>query len=424
MIQTDCILRLIKLAATGFSKLVATIASAQLHEILPPEQNSMLVELGGETFLFMALAISPAFLPPLPIGSVDKTPLNGVTHFPSCCPSHRPPQALYINSDDLSIQWLEPNFTGSFGHVYFGRDTRTGQDVVVKCPIDEPLARSLYSTEKYVNTKLKNSRVQPRRWAEYLGEVVVPRDEVSAEGVARIGLVWKREGGGETLEEMLRRGDFVQLSRLLGVKHTLPGVAIRRELFTGVVWWLLIMLKDLQALGLYHRDIKPRNIIVTNDPGAPLKAIDFGSTVDWKTPFKRGLSIATCDETYGPPERKINIFAASRYDIYAVGLLGLRVLLPSLTPENTMKDFIENVVRQNNHDFPSICAAAQAGSRGITGQVRHEMQLLLGDNNRQVFKILKSVLREKPQDRLTVEQVLDDPFFDSIRYKETAISSM
>ena len=74
-----------------------------------------------------------------------------------CTTRPRPPQALYVNNEDLVVEWLSPISSGSFGTVYFGRDTRQELDVVVKCPVDVPLARGLYATEKYVNNKLRNT---------------------------------------------------------------------------------------------------------------------------------------------------------------------------------------------------------------------------------------------------------------------------
>mmetsp|Transcript_650 Transcript_650/g.1643 ORF Transcript_650/g.1643 Transcript_650/m.1643 type:complete len:508 (-) Transcript_650:183-1706(-) len=84
----------------------------------------------------------------------------------------------------------------------------------------------------------------------------------------------------------------------------------------------------IHAKGIIHRDLKPRNIMLSEKtPNNPLCIIDFGSAVTkGSRPFMNDYT-----EVYAPPEAPLpdsgNPFS---YDIYTLGIVGLRVLMPSL----------------------------------------------------------------------------------------------
>ena len=142
----------------------------------------------------------------------------------------------------------------------------------------------------------------------------------------------------------------------------------------------------------------------------------------WKTPLKRGLGTATCDAVYAPPERKIDLFAADRFDIYCVGLIGLRVLVPSLSAQSSMEQFIEKVVRKNGHDIPRVCAAVRSGFGDVHSILQNEITVLTNPENRDIFDVLKSMIREKPKDRQGVLECLQDSFFDVMHAKVAGLT--
>ncbi|EKX43183.1 hypothetical protein GUITHDRAFT_51357, partial [Guillardia theta CCMP2712] len=95
---------------------------------------------------------------------------------------------------------------------------------------------------------------------------------------------------------------------------------------------MLIALIQMQDKGIMHRDIKPSNtLVVPGDREHPLKIIDFGSSCDWNDPLKKGLGDATCDPMYAPPEKTLQFLGPGKFDVYSVGMMGIRVLFPSLT---------------------------------------------------------------------------------------------
>ena len=90
----------------------------------------------------------------------------------------------------------------------------------------------------------------------------------------------------------------------------------------------LLPLAELHERGIIHRDMKPKNImLVENDQQQPFRVIDFGSAIT------KGSNIIMDDftEIYAPPEApKPDSRRPDAYDIYTIGIIGLRVLMPSL----------------------------------------------------------------------------------------------
>jgi len=85
----------------------------------------------------------------------------------------------------------------------------------------------------------------------------------------------------------------------------------------------------MQEKGIMHRDIKPSNTVVTpNDPKHQIKIIDFGSCCDWSDPLKMGLMDATNDPMYCAPEQTLNFVGPGKFDVFSVGMTGLRCLFP------------------------------------------------------------------------------------------------
>lgn len=120
--------------------------------------------------------------------------------------------------------------------MYYGKVD--GQECVVKCPVTGEFSLKLFDTERAVNIKLnKASGDLNVPWAQMLGEVNIPgerpgslcltarprlprmahldskellgscAESIEMPGdVARIGIVWKKEGDGSTLEDYLQSG--------------------------------------------------------------------------------------------------------------------------------------------------------------------------------------------------------------------------
>ncbi|KAI0566481.1 Protein kinase [Gracilaria domingensis] len=261
--------------------------------------------------------------------------------------------------------------------------------------------------EKYTNLKLNNSFSEEKRFPEYVGELIIPGNFPIATGLSRLGLVWRRVGSGETLEDYINPSRISTLMSLLGAQHSTP--PIRRGLAAAVLMELSLIVNDLQSCGIVHRDIKPENILVVpGDPaGTPLKAIDFGSSCDWKSPFKKGLRTATCDPVYAAPEKRLDLFRpAYRFDVYSIGLIVLRCAVPSLTEASAMSDFVTNVLGTCRFSLERACSAVLNGRLSASSALRQELEQLLSPVNEDLYAVLVTMLTEDPSSRADVGDCL------------------
>lgn len=134
-------------------------------------------------------------------------------------------------------------------------------------------------------------------------------------------MAFKREAG-ESLEDLLLSG---QAGAKLGARSN--GL-VNDALCKKVMSELLKTCVQMHSVGVYHRDIKPENCIAS---GSSLKLIDFGAGCD--LPSGTGLKDISLDPTYAPPEKRITPQAPGKFDVYTVGLTGMRCLLPSFSKD-------------------------------------------------------------------------------------------
>jgi hypothetical protein len=171
--------------------------------------------------------------------------------------------AIYLDTERFEVAWDKPDRRGSFGRVFFGREGVTNTELVIKCPMENAKARTLYNVEEHTNAKLMrvyNSNLD-KRWADFLGKIIVPRNAELSPGLSRIGLVWRYAGCGETLEEYLNSNKIFALESAMK-RSTAPctiwGGRLRVQLAERVLIELVLLLRDLAHAGIIHRDIKVR----------------------------------------------------------------------------------------------------------------------------------------------------------------------
>lgn len=161
------------------------------------------------------------------------------------------------------------------------------------------------------------------------------------------------------------------------------------------------------------RDIKPENVLVVpGDPaGAPFKVIDFGSSCDWSSPFKRGLRLATCDPIYAAPEKRLGIFKpAYRFDVYSIGLIALRCALPSITERVEVERFVENMLAACDFSFERTCAAIASGRIQASPSLRNDILALNEPAYEDMYATFATMLAENPKDRAEVSDCLQSRF--------------
>lgn len=333
--------------------------------------------------------------------------------------AQHPVCAQYLPTEDLAIDFSVPTRTGNFGNVFFGRYDRVGVEaleVVVKCPTDSDLGRKLLDMERHTNEKLsqKSNGADGARFPRYLGRLIVPPDAPVAPGLARVGLVWAFEGTGETLEDYLGGGRASALAGLLGT-HAAES-PLRRAFAAAVLSEMLALLGELQSAGIVHRDIKPANVLVVPGDASPLKAVDFGSSCDWGSLLKKGLGLATCDPVYTAPEQRLDLLRpALAFDVYSVGLIGLRCALPSLSDERSMATFVSDVLARNKSNLLRVCEGVEQGYVNVSPNLRSDLLALNLPRNEDLLVLLSTMLAQAPEDRTDVRTASNSRFIATER---------
>ncbi|RJE18313.1 serine threonine protein kinase [Aspergillus sclerotialis] len=220
---------------------------------------------------------------------------------------------------------------GSFGMVFLARDTKTNQDVAIKC-LTKPS-----STDPASSTDDRFEELECHRRFSYHPNLVNLTH--SFETDAHMYLVL----------EYCANGDLYEAIRLCrGPLET--------EHVRDFMLQLVSAVEFMHSNGLYHRDIKPENIFLTHD--GSMKLGDFGlATRDaWCHEACVGSDRYMAPEQYDP---STNGYSPAKADIWAIGICLLNVLFarnPFVTPTESdilFADYVRD--RQSLFDiFPNM----------------------------------------------------------------------
>jgi eukaryotic-like serine/threonine-protein kinase len=212
-------------------------------------------------------------------------------------------------------RWVIRGFLGQGGmaRVYLAEDAKTRERVAVKI----------------LGREHAGDRVTRER---FLREIDVAA-EIGHPNIARVLDAGHRKDGspflviellvGESLGERVRR------ERVLTEAFTLT---VTRQVASA--------LAATHAAGIIHRDVKPDNVFLTDDPsGEPgVKVMDFGMAKLREGPVTQvGLTLGTLP--YMAPEQALADPLDGRTDIYALGVMLFRMLtgkLPFDAPEDPL----------------------------------------------------------------------------------------
>lgn len=155
-------------------------------------------------------------------------------------------------------------------------------------------------------------------------------------------------------------------------------------------------------------------VVPENGQGALFNLIDFGSSCDWNTPFKKGIKLATCDPIYAAPERRLGIFKpALRFDVYSIGLIALRCALPSLTNESAMASFVENCLSKCGFSFSRTCASITSGRIPVSSDLKADINAISDSTYDDMYAAFATMLTNTPEDRAEVSDCLNSRFLRS-----------
>lgn len=164
--------------------------------------------------------------------------------------------------------------------------------------------------------------------------------------------------------------------------------------FKPLLMQLLSALDYIHSLGIYHRDIKPGNILVNKDNHLTL--IDFG--------ISRQTTIEDADYTYPvftvgyrPPEVLQEKRYTAKSDIWAAGMIWIQILLGNdkfirLVKQNEKKQKVETIEQ--------------------LVKILHERpEEIVPSLSRPGLLLLKKMLTLNPNQRYSAREALDDPYF-------------
>lgn len=197
---------------------------------------------------------------------------------------------------------------GAMARVYLAEDERTGQPVAVKV-LEEPFRSDPGIRERFH---------REARSASVIGHASIV--DIFAEGV--------RDDGAP----------FLVMEFLLG--ETIGGYLRREarmpiELALAAVRQAASALAAAHAVGIIHRDVKPDNLFLVGEPGAPyeLKVVDFGLSRDAASKLTAAGVVMGTPATMAP-EQILGEGVDARIDVYALGM----VLYAALTGREPFGD--------------------------------------------------------------------------------------
>jgi serine/threonine-protein kinase len=227
-----------------------------------------------------------------------------------------------------------------FSDIYLCRDNDLGVSVAIKVfhPKGEnagPERKSRYSAENWRERFIEEARLLARldhphiisvRALDYTedGKPYMVMPFIEANLIYEIG---RDAADAEKIDEKWRP----------------KRVSVERAIF--LLRQLLSALAELHRRKIFHRDLKPGNILLTAKQGGSVKLCDFGTAKlpDW-TKSRSGIWIGTLDYM-APEQRKSAAEIDARADVFAVAVLAYRMLTKQLPagafpPPNELSPYI------------------------------------------------------------------------------------
>eukprot|EP00283_Hemiselmis_rufescens_P015129 CAMPEP_0173436844 /NCGR_PEP_ID=MMETSP1357-20121228/17371_1 /TAXON_ID=77926 /ORGANISM="Hemiselmis rufescens, Strain PCC563" /LENGTH=384 /DNA_ID=CAMNT_0014401991 /DNA_START=1 /DNA_END=1155 /DNA_ORIENTATION=+ len=334
-----------------------------------------------------------------------------------------------MDATKFKVAWRQGGGTmmqkGGFGYVFFGTYDATPNpnakpvlvEVCIKLPNEDPDSVTAHKGETEINRKVAQDGGIPGV-ADFIGTVDL--NPIAAQlppGIGSTqGIVW-RVIKGKTLDNFFDTAGGMSpvVANTLNIRSEPPtkikgGVTyIKTQLCEKVMGETLLPLAQLHERGIIHRDLKPRNIMLSQQtPTNPLVIIDFGSAVEkGKRPFMNDYT-----EVYAPPEAPLpdggNPFS---YDIFTVGIVGLRVLMPSLIAgENgiaTLGRVCVSEIPSYNYDLRAwaTARATDPGGQFVDPQLNKECEGLL--QQPVLLDLISRMLSPNVRERPSAEECLN-----------------
>ena len=252
---------------------------------------------------------------------------------------------------------------GSFGVVFEG--SWRGDGVILKCAnLRVEGAAMLLEQEMQLN-EIAMQRA-PDTCANFIGALEV---SAAASGPIYQGkltqglwLVWRLQSLQTLWYYLSRRGSTPALAAALGLDATeRVGAQLESAVVRRVMVQTLTALEAMHAAGLVHCDVKPQNMLITDEDGG-IRLIDLGGGASCIYPpllnYAPGEGVH--DPLYSPPEANLlpedakppslrnarglwKEHQPQLFDLYSVGVVFMQLALPRLRNDAALKTFREQL---------------------------------------------------------------------------------
>ncbi|KAG6540872.1 hypothetical protein Mapa_017747 [Marchantia paleacea] len=242
-------------------------------------------------------------------------------------------------------------------------------------------------------------------------------------------LVWRYEGDA-TLDDLIKDKNFPYNveEMIYGNVDELPkGPERENRIIRTMMRQIMSSLKNLHAIGIIHRDIKPQNIIFSQE-AKTFKIIDLGAAADLRVGINYVPKEFLLDPRYAAPEQYImstqtpsappppvaaalspvlwQMNVPDRFDVYSAGLIFLQMVFPNLRTDSPLIQFNRQLKRC---DYDLVAWREMTEPRG-NADVRRGFEILDLDEG-VGWELLQAMVRFKGRQRISAQQALDHPYF-------------
>ncbi|XP_067469595.1 cyclin-dependent kinase-like 1 isoform X1 [Thunnus thynnus] len=286
---------------------------------------------------------------------------------------------------------------GSYGVVFKCRNKDTGQIVAIKKFVeseDDPIIRKIALREIRMLKQLKHANL------------------------VNLIEVFRRK---RKLHLVFEYCDHTVLNELDRHPRGVP-----EQLVKSITWQTLQAVNFCHKQNCIHRDVKPENILITKHQ--VIKLCDFGfariltGPCDYYTDYVatrwyRAPELLVGDTQYGPP-----------VDVWAIGCVFAELLsgIPLWPGKSDMDQLY--LIRKTLGDLIPRHQQVFSNNQFFSGvsipepQDMEPLEQKYPILSHQALSLMKGCLRMDPSERLTCEQLLQHPYFDSLREKSESTS--